>query len=366
MIDEIRLYAFKRFGSLELKFSPLTVLTGINGSGKTSVIQGMLLLYEAQRAGSSVVRLNGPFGLELGTADDVRNWSADADGVIGVSVRVGGDSYDWDFKVPGGDSLFLHVLKSPEESPVAFSASPRALTYLCADRIGPRAGIPSSALPAEELEVGSRGEYCAQMLAVFGNTLLNGRSHPEKKEGESELFKYEVEKWIGEIARPIEIDAEQFPGPMVSALRFRQPGGEWVRATNMGYGISYALPIIVGGLTALSGGIVLVENPEAHLHPAGQSRIGAFLAWLSAQGVQVVLETHSDHVLNGIRLAIAKFKYARSDDAIIHYFDEDEVLGPFVQTLRISEAGGVSDWPTGFFDQYQMDVASLGRIRRQG
>lgn len=367
MIDSIKLYAFKRFGYLDLSLLPLTVLTGLNGSGKTSVIQGLLLLHEARRAGGLVARLNGPFGLELGTAEDVHNWGTDSGGLIDVGVGCAGEFFNWKFKVPSTDSLFLSILEAPADFPVAFSGVPRALTYLCADRLGPRARIPSSPLPAEDLEVGSRGEYCAQMLAVLGNSrLFEDRHHPDGGQAESTLFKYEVEKWISEIARPIEIDAEQFHGPMVSALRFRQPGGEWVRATNMGYGVSYALPIVVGGLSALKGGMVLVENPEAHLHPAGQSRIGVFLAWLSAQGVQVVVETHSDHVLNGIRLAIAKFKYVRSSDAIIHYFDEGELVGPFVKSMRISETGGVSNWPAGFFDQYQMDVASLGRIRRQG
>ncbi|MGN2245641.1 DUF3696 domain-containing protein [Frateuria sp. GZRR35] len=365
MIEELRLFAFKRFEVLTLKLAPLTVLTGLNGSGKTSVIQSLLLLAEAQRGGRRAARLNGPFGFELGTADDVRNWRTD--GLIEIGVTSESASFDWVFKVPSGEALFLSVVGAPDDVPIAYSSAPRALTYLCADRLGPRASVVSSALPAEDLEVGSRGENCAQMLAILGNSRpFTGRSHPDDAEGEPTLFKYEVERWMSEITRPIEIDAEQFSGAMVSALRFRQPGGDWVRAPNMGYGVSYALPIVVGGLAALEGGLLLVENPEAHLHPAGQSRIGVFLAWLSSQGVQVVVETHSDHVLNGMRLAIAKFRYTRASDAIVHYFDEQESLGPTVERLLFSETGSVSNWPSGFFDQYQLDVAALGRIRRKG
>lgn len=60
----------------------------------------------------------------------------------------------------------------------------------------------------------------------------------------------------------------------------------------MGFGLSYALPIVVGGLVAAKDGLLIVENPEAHLHPQGQSNMGQFLAWLAGKGVQVIVETH--------------------------------------------------------------------------
>ena len=84
-----------------------------------------------------------------------------------------------------------------------------------------------------------------------------------------------------------------------------------MRPTNMGFGVSYALPVITAGLLAPAGSLLVVENPEAHLHPAGQSRVGRFLAHLAASGVQVVAETHSDHVLNGVRLAAVEATRAR-------------------------------------------------------
>ena len=107
-----------------------------------------------------------------------------------------------------------------------------------------------------------------------------------------------------------------------------------------------------------------MENPEAHLHPAGQSRMGVFLAWLASKGVQVIVETHSDHILNGVRRAIGEYAFLRSDKAVVHFFDHATPLN--VQELRFTETGSVSHWPQGFFDQYQIDVAALGRLRRGG
>jgi len=97
------------------------------------------------------------------------------------------------------------------------------------------------------------------------------------------------------------------------------------------------------------------------LHPAGQSRMGVFLAWLSSKGVQVVVETHSDHVLNGMRRAIGEHDFLSPEDAVVHFFDgEDDAI----QELHFTDRGSISHWPKGFFDQYQIDVMALGRLRR--
>lgn len=366
MITNIEIHGFKRFLKESFSFGPLTVLAGLNGSGKTSVIQAFLLAWEASADANNTVRLNGPFGLELGTAEDVRNWNSGDSIEIHVRSEVAGN-VKYLLGIPSDDAQYLVVQEKPLSPPLALSTQPRAFSYLCAERLGPRTILGASPLPDEKLEVGARGEHCAQILAVLGDKPIEdaGRLHPDREQGTPTLLKYEVERWLTEIARPVEVNAESYLGAMVTSLRFRSPGGEWVRAPNMGFGVSYALPIIVGGLSALSGGLLVVENPEVHLHPAGQSRMGVFLAWLAGRGVQVILETHSDHVLNGIRRAIGEHKYLAHDQAAVHYFESQEDEDLRVHPLTFTSIGGISGWPPGFFDQYQIDVASLGRIRRQ-
>lgn len=367
MITKFDISGFKRFRKQKFDLAPLTTLTGLNGSGKTSLIHAILVAWESLVGHEgNVVRLNGPFQMELGTAEDVKNW--DTDEVIEFDIcTLSGAELKWKFGVPLDDALYLAIDAKPDTSQVvSFSGQSRAFTYLSAERLGPRGVLGSSPLPAEELEVGVRGEHCAQILAILGDKPIEDKSrlHPSREENASPLLKYEVERWLGEIARPVEINAERYPGATVTALRFRSPGGDWVHAPNMGFGVSYALPVILAGLTALPGGLIIVENPEAHLHPAGQSRMGVFLAWLAGRGVQVILETHSDHVLNGIRRAIGEHGYLRSDRAIVHFFESGESEEPVVHQLGFTPVGGITHWPKGFFDQYQIDVSSLGRIRR--
>ena len=104
---------------------------------------------------------------------------------------------------------------------------------------------------------------------------------------------------------------------------------------------------------------MLVENPEAHLHPAGQSKLGRFLARVAGSGVHVVVETHSDHVLNGARLAVAQDRSLPAGDMIVHYFDHGQTL-----PIQVNDKGELDHWPAGFFDQFESDLGRLARARR--
>lgn len=370
MISTFHVEGFKRIRSHTFIFAPLTVLAGLNGSGKTSLIQAVLLTREASVTDSQALQLNGPFGLQLGTATDVNNWQHSS------PIEMVADTTDtrqarWKFSMPEkDDALYLLVDDRPTTSPSPIcSRRPRTFIYLSAERLGPRYVMETAAFSDDELELGFRGEYCAHVLSVLGDRIIAdpNRSHPDSRKPEARLLKYEAETWLSEMTRPVEINGSRLDKSTVTKLEFRSPGGEWVRAPNMGFGLSYALPIVLGGLTAEAGGLMIVENPEAHLHPAGQSRMGVFLAWLASKGVQILVETHSDHILNGIRRAIAEKRYLPADKAIVHYFAPD---GPAdepgaIECLTFNESGSLSDWPAGFFDQYQIDVSSLGRNRRR-
>ncbi len=377
MISKLFIENFKRFSHQSLRFEPLTVLAGLNGTGKTSVIHALLLAREAASGTrSDVVPLNGPFGLELGTVEDVVNWNATGDVRISYEAR-DAEPGGWTLAADSDEALHLRATDvAHAEVPPAFQRRTHTFAYLCAERLGPRTVAPSMALPGEQLTVGVQGEFTVQVLHALGGKMIpNARRHPNEADGEATYLKYAVERWLSEIVRPVEFSTLPFVGTEMLALRVRVPGkaveggpdvlaSEWVRMPNMGFGVSYALPIVVAGLLAAKGGMLIVENPEAHLHPAGQSRMGFFLAWLAGLGVQVVVETHSDHILNGFRRAIAESKVIKAADAVVHFFDSDDENNSRVTELQFTELGGLSDWPKGFFDQFQTDISSLSRIRR--
>ena len=372
MIAEIGLENFKCFRDLTLKTANLTVLTGANGAGKTSVLHSLLLARQMVRQpGRNHVEFNGVDTLELGGPDDVIHREA-GDELAAIEVLDSqGSRRRWSFRAAGASNarrLNAIVVDRPGDYSGALAGPAPQFCYLCAERLGPRDVLRASAADVAELDVGSRGEFVAQVLSFDRSRVRDGRAESSTTETQIFSLRHQTERWMSEIVRPIQIDAEWFPNTSVTRLRFKTPGlrSEWTRAPNAGFGISYALPIVVAALRAEVGGLLLVENPEAHLHPAGQSRIGGFLAQVAADGVQILLETHSDHVLNGIRVAVAEGSAAlRPEQVAIHFFLAEDDGSPALQSMKLAQTGQLSAWPTGFFDQAQVDLAALASRQRR-
>jgi predicted ATPase len=122
---------------------------------------------------------------------------------------------------------------------------------------------------------------------------------------------------------------------------------------NIGFGYSYILPIIISGLIANTGEILIVENPEAHLHPRAQSRLARFLSKVANTGVQVFIESHSEHILNAIRVSVKKEEIAAADTKVF-YFMDDEIVEPVIDS-----DGRIEDWRDGFFDEWDINLMEL-------
>lgn len=132
-----------------------------------------------------------------------------------------------------------------------------------------------------------------------------------------------------------------------------------VKAVNHGFGYSYILPILVAALSSHDG-ILIVENPEAHLHPSAQSRLMLSLIRIAnANNLQLMVETHSEHVLNALRLAVLKPEMSVSlEETSIYFFDKNSKP----EKLEIDENGQIHPWPHGFFDQQDIDVTEILKL----
>lgn len=122
------------------------------------------------------------------------------------------------------------------------------------------------------------------------------------------------------------------------------------------------LPVVVAGLWSSTApqSILILENPEAHLHPYAQSNLGKFLALLACSGVQVIAETHSEHIVDGARLQMA---YMSSAEQMLVNFMQQEDSKIKTTPLTVSPSGELSMWPKGFFDQKQQDLRDLIMLR---
>lgn len=129
------------------------------------------------------------------------------------------------------------------------------------------------------------------------------------------------------------------------------------RATNVGFGLSYVLPVLTALIAARSGDLVIIENPEAHLHPRGQTKLGELAARAAAADIQLVVETHSDHFLDGIRVA-AREKVIDPSATKIHYFTRHGAEAAVI-TPAIMPDGSLTEWPSGFFDEREENLIRL-------
>ena len=146
---------------------------------------------------------------------------------------------------------------------------------------------------------------------------------------------------------------------LIAGFSFDRPGDiatRRFRATNVGFGLSYTLPVILA-LLAEPGTLCLIENPEAHLHPRGQTKLAELAARASLADVQVLVETHSDHFMDGVRIAV-RDGLISPDKTTIHYFERPD--GETVVTSpQIDDDGRLSTWPAGFFDQHEENLEKL-------
>ncbi|NEP55733.1 MAG: DUF3696 domain-containing protein [Symploca sp. SIO2G7] len=363
MIHSMCLKNFKPFQNQLFEFKPLTLLSGLNSSGKSSLLQSLLLLRQSYQQGllpNIGLALNGEL-VRIGTAQDALCERAKED-LIELDI-VWEDSIDGIWRFNYDREVDVLNLASSPVAPEVYKSSlfSNKFHYLQAERIGPRPFFEMSDFQVRQLgQLGTRGQYTAHFLSINERQVILNSSlvHPEAKSWD---LIDQVEAWIGEVSPGTRLKID--PKPDVDLMSFQYSYGDSnpYRATNVGFGITYTLPIIVAVLASEPGTLVLLENPEAHLHPQGQAKMGELLALAASCGVQVVIETHSDHVLNGIRLAVHGGKL-EPKDVQLHYFQRQEKLGQAVTKVispRIDRNGRIDQWPDGFFDEWDKSLETL-------
>lgn len=367
MISMLRLINFKCFKDQVFKLRPLTVLSGLNGTGKSSVFQSLLLLrqsYEQKLLPSSGLALNGTL-VGLGTARDVL-WRNAADESIAIELAFDGElAASWRFAYDSmSDVLAIQEAQAPE-SIITSSLLDKGFQYVGAERLGPRASFAMAEyVVRQQRQLGSRGEYTAHFLSVYGNNPvgLASAKHPAASSG---ALASQTEAWLGTVSPGVRLEVTPHTSMDVVNLRFAFVEGRLVsdpyRPTNVGFGLTYTLPLIVGSLGAARGGLLLFENPEAHLHARGQVKLAELFARVAASGVQLVIETHSEHILNGVRLAVHS-GIIPAELVQLHYFERRESsdgVQHLVSSPAIDSRGRIDFWPSGFFDEWDRSLELL-------
>ncbi|GAB2461010.1 AAA family ATPase [Streptomyces incanus] len=393
MIDRLTLHNFKAFQDASLPLGPLTLLTGLNSSGKSSVLQSIALLRQSYEAGELAVSqylpearqagfhvgvanqgflLNGEL-VGLGTGEDVLHEDFTEDvPLIGLGVDEGPYHYGWTVAYEAEQNLLplLDVDLPLTSEGAAAPTGPEAVTpsfltapfqYLHADRISPAEFYPRDHHAAIGRGfLGVRGEHTVNYLRHHArDEVPRGPLH--HRGAESDLLLDQAAAWMGDLCPGVDIRAEAIKGANAVRLSYGFRGTlgptRRRRPSHVGFGLTYVLPVVVACLTARPGSLVLLENPEAHLHPQGQTQMATLAAAAAAQGAQVIMETHSDHVINGVRLAVKQGRITPGQ-TVFHYFRGDGSGAEFVSP-RIDSDGMLDQWPTGFFDELENTLEQL-------
>ncbi|MDO3411569.1 DUF3696 domain-containing protein [Saccharibacillus sp. CPCC 101409] len=365
MIKNVHLKNIKCFKEQDIKLGNLTLLTGLNGVGKSTVIQSLLLLRQSYIQGAMKnkgLSLNGDL-LYLGTGQDLLYEKAENEE---LEIRLELESSPplfWSFGYDK-DSDLLPILETSfeNEEVTLFSEN---FQYLSAERLGPRTYFNRSSFEVKQQNsLGIHGEYTTHYLSVHQNDPIPNQflKHPQ---GVADTLKAQVDAWLSIITPGTRLDISDYNDMDITSLRYRFAGDRDLsnsfRATNVGFGLTYTLPVLVALLVAKPNSILLIENPEAHLHPKGQAIVGRLMALASLGGVQIITETHSDHVLNGIRLAVHD-KEISPGNISINFFSKKNRIGAvdhLVDNLLIDQNGRIEDWPEDFFDEWDKILDKL-------
>ncbi|MDX1296929.1 MAG: DUF3696 domain-containing protein [Pseudomonas sp.] len=390
MIDKIKLKNFKCFLDLSLNLGALTLLTGFNAAGKSTAIQPLLAVSQTckEKINRAEILLEGGL-VDFGSPTEVLSDQASSNTIeIGFESDCFGISFDLCADKDSGRLLIEELQFSHDEQVetltepariveslqrISMSESSESgclrssineLVYISATRKGPVGLYPAPRGPClSNAEVGASGEFAAWWFAELSDSEVpDNKCHPSDS---AKTLRRQFNAWAATIFPGIEANAIKVLKANCVNLEFKTSATEnWRHPGNIGYGLTYVFPIIVAGLLAKPGQIIVIDSPEAHLHPMGQSKIGVFLAAMANAGVQVIIETHSDHILNGARIAV-KQSIIKKDDVLIHFFNGGKQVeggSPPILTCTISSQGTLSDWPEGFFDQAEKDLTELAGL----
>jgi len=369
MIRKIALKNFKSHKSSVVQLGNLTVIAGQNGVGKSSLLQALLLLRQSDEKNrlDTVLDLNAPLCFIGKTRDALYQYPEQE--VIEIRLMDFEErTYRWSFDA-SNESTYLPRINpsSDDDGYELLSLFTSNFQYVSAGR---SADYETDNYAVEVLKQLSKtegkGELTAQYLYQYGKELRVDERilHPDE---DDPYLHAQTTAWEREISTGVNVYVEPVGDSFEIRFGFQNKVlGETDRfsSKNVGFGLSYALPIIVAILSAAPGALLLIENPEAHLHPSGQAKLAELICLAAQIGVQVIIETHSDHIINGVAVQCRRFENEEigidKKNVKIYSFDrnEDEHRSVITEVV-ISKGGKLANRPETFFDQFGKDVRKL-------
>lgn len=371
MIKEYILKDFKIHSDLSIELGNITILTGQNGMGKSSVMQSLLLLRQSISPSGEIMGVNLKGELtDLGSASDVECQSCN-DRILNMELYMDngqqlhfGYSY---FNAKPVDT-FLPSIKDmiPDAQSVRkCSLFTRDFQYISAFRLGPQRGYSRDTnivqYQGQISKYNGQCEYAVHFLSHYGKEI-----HCEKDllfdYSTDDLLENQVELWMQQVSPRVSIRPVQDGADFKLNYKFTREGSmstDEMSAVNVGYGVTYVLPIVIAVLSAKPGALIMIENPEAHIHPRAQAELMKLLMKAANAGIQIIIETHSDHIMNGALVSVANNPESVNMVKAYYFERNDSMHTSVAKKLNILKDGRIDNPPRGFFDQMDIDMRKL-------
>ncbi len=371
MITRLQIANFKCHKDTNLDLSNLTILTGVNASGKTSIIQSLLLLRQSYYKSVLLddgLELNKPL-CNIGIGDDAL-YKLAKEPIMEFELIYDKALYDFQFDVTKHHTAsyikkhhYTDIVNRENLGKLSLFNS--NFQYIGAARWGGKSRFPLDTYSVEKLKQISsdngQGELVGHFIHTYGGDTVVDYSGINEESTLMEQIIY----WEGQISSKLTIDVIHSPDKQSFDITYGYEGIDNnkpirnLKAENIGFGISYTLPVVTALLSAKPGALIIIENPEAHIHPNGQAQLALLIAKVAKRGVQVIIETHSDHIINGALVATVK-KEISAEQLSVYYFDRDETNHTTIANkLEVTEGGHIRRPPKGFFDQIDIDLKLL-------
>ena len=327
-IKNLELENFKCYSEFEFEFSEVNILSGKNSSGKSTIIQSILMFDNS--INKEYVDLQNMKDINLVGFKEVLNQNEkDAE-----KFSIGINSYKKEYReVISANKIPINNICSVNT--ISDSNDPKLnVIYLGAERTLSSNQI--SKIQKESYLPNSNNEHLADYLHINDQAL---KPNSIKKRLEKYLIDLE---FINE-----KIDIRKLGRNYQLIIDNKE-------VEHVGVGVKYVIPLLLSALSNKNS-VLIIENPEIHMHPRAQTQLISQLVEICKENKnQLILETHSDHVINEIRLQV-KNQILKSRNTKV-YFISDEVQ---VREIKIDEAGKLNRRVDGFFDEFEKQLGKL-------
>lgn len=365
MISKISIENFKSFALKKvIPLTALNIISGGNSAGKTTILEALLVAAQSEEHDF----LNGSMKY-LGEFNNIKNNQSQEEF---IEIELDVDDHIYQYRFNNNHTMVKDIEKIP-----------LSIHYLSAERIGIRDIYEKNrkynyfSSKGEELvsllnqykdDRGLGGKYAKQFrvdekievienLPIFVDNLIQPR---EGVLSGNESFLQIVNIWM-KILTGYEVGCQDIENTNYIKLFYIKDSNEY-KPQHIGTGVTFVLFQIIAALVSSDSDLLIVENPEIHLHPSLQSYLMYFYLWLSRQGKQIIIETHSDHLFNAGRY----YKSRGEECNILFICLEEEIdgegnsyLSSKVNFIEVGEMGEINNDQPGLFDQYVYDLEKM-------